>query len=134
MKFSFGHICLFVSDLERSLDFYCNQLGFTKMFEEDYPQFHLHNVYLRIGPSQFIELFGNLPEIDSSKASIKHFCLHVDDARKAHAELSARGLPVSDVRVGGAKCVMFNLTDPDGNVIEIMELTPESLHAIHDHD
>lgn len=134
MKFSFGHICLFVTDLERSLDFYCNQLGFTQMFEENYPQFRLHNVYLRIGPSQFIELFGNLPEIDNSKASIKHFCLHVDDARAAHAELAAKGLPVSDVRIGSAKCVMFNLTDPDGNVIEIMELTPESLHAIHDHD
>ena len=134
MKFRFGHICLFVTDLPRSLDFYCNQLGFTKMFEEEFPSHNLHNVYLRIGAGQFIELFGNLPERDNAKAAVQHFCLHVDNAEATHNELLAKGLHVTDVRVGKAGCIMFNLIDPDGNVIEIMELTPNSLHYIHDHD
>ena len=134
MKFRFGHICLFVTDLERTLDFYCNKLGFTKMFRESYPSHNLENVYLRIGPDQFIEFFGNLPEVDNSKASIKHFCLHVDDIYQTHAELSAMGLEISPIRVGNSKCIVCNLTDPDGNQIELMQLTEESLQRIHDHD
>lgn len=134
MNFRFGHICLFVTDLEKSLDFYCNKLGFKVMFEEEYPAYNLHNVYLRINSGQFIELFGNLDQRDNAKASIQHFCLHVDNMERVHAQLSEMCLPVSPIRMGKAKCIMCNLSDPDGNQIELMELLPDSLHSIHDHD
>ena len=35
---------------------------------------------------------------------------------------------------GGSKCLKFYLDDPDGNTIEMMQLLPESMQTIHDHD
>ena len=134
MKSRFGHLCFFVSDLERSVDFYCNKLGFTKMFEQHFEAYDIHCIYLRICANQFIELFSTKQPLDNSKASFQHLCLHVDDLQAVYEELTAKGLTLTPVELGMAKCYKSYLDDPDGNKIELMQLTEESLQTIHDHD
>jgi catechol 2,3-dioxygenase-like lactoylglutathione lyase family enzyme len=130
-----GHVAFFISDLERSLDFYCNKLGFRKAFQldrEGTPSPWI--VYVQIAPGDFIELFpggqgGNEPR----PLGYNHFCLLVDDLPATLKELEARGLPVP----GGPTRGLDNnwqywIKDPDGNPIELMQISTNSPHAAAD--
>ena len=134
MKYTYGHVCYYVRNKEKALDFYRDKLGLKVMFEQTFPEKNMYIVYMRIGKGQFIELIGDLPHEEKPKASFAHLCLHVEDIRAAHAELTAKGLVLTDVEMGMAKCLKCYLDDPDGNNIELMQLLPESMQTIHDHD
>jgi len=134
MKYTYGHVCYYVRNKEKALDFYRDKLGLKVMFEQTFPEKNMYIVYLRIGKGQFVELIGDLPHEDRPKASFAHLCLHVEDIRGVHQELTEKGLAPTAVEMGMAKCLKFYVDDPDGNTIEMMQLLPESLQTIHDHD
>ncbi|HEY4025149.1 MAG TPA: VOC family protein [Candidatus Dormibacteraeota bacterium] len=129
-----GHVAFRVTDLGRALDFYCGTLGFREAFRlerdgEPSPWI----VYLQLAPGQFLELFpggeGTVAPL-SRAAGYNHFCLVVDDLRATLRELEARGLTVSGQPVHGPDHNWQHwITDPDGNAIELMEITPASPHA-----
>lgn len=126
-----GHVAFFISDLERSLDFYCNKLGFREAFRldrEGTPSPWI--VYLQIAPGHFIELFpggqGENPK-RGSYVGYNHFCLLVDDLRATLQELAARGVEITgEPKQGLDHNWQYWLTDPDGNAIELMQIMPES--------
>lgn len=134
MNCTFGHVCFFVADKEKEADFYCNQLGLKRMFEQNFPNTEASAIYVRIAPGQFLELIGNFPAGEKSKFGFGHLCLHVGDIYAAHRELTEKGLKPTAVEMGAAKCLKFYLDDPEGNTLEIMQLLPDSLQTIHDHD
>lgn len=134
MNCTFGHVCFFVADKEKMADFYCNQLGLKHMFEQHFPNSEITAVYVRIAPGQFLELIGNFPGKEKSGTGFGHLCLHVEDIHAAHKELTEKGLQPTAVEMGAAKCLKFYLDDPEGNKLEIMQLLPDSLQTIHDHD
>ena len=134
MRYTFGHVCFFVNDKEKAADFYCNKLGLKRMFEQTFPGSDFSAIYVRIAPGQFLELIGNVPKGEKPKSGFGHLCLHVDDIHAAHAELTQKGLTPTAVEMGAARCLKFYLDDPEGNTLEIMQLLPDSLQTIHDHD
>ena len=134
MNCTFGHVCFMVSDKEKVADFYCNQLGLKKMFEQSFPNTEFSAIYVRIAQGQFLELIGNFPKGEKSQTGFGHLCLHVDDIYDAHKELTEKGLTPTAVEMGAARCLKFYLDDPEGNTLEIMQLLPDSLQTIHDHD
>ena len=134
MNCTFGHVCFFVADKDKVADFYCNQLGLKRMFEQSFPNTEVSAIYVRIAPGQFLELIGNFPKEEKSKTGFGHLCLHVEDISAAHKELTDKGLNPTAVEMGAAKCLKFYLDDPEGNTLEIMQLLPDSLQTIHDHD
>lgn len=99
-----GHAAFGVRDIEKSLHFYCDILGFQRAFElknvnpnrppSDVPQIY----YLLIGNGQFLELFP-APDDDGwpavSPRSFRHLQFEVDDMQGTISELQARGLPPS---------------------------------------
>ena len=134
MKYTFGHVCFFVQDKEKMADFYCNKLGLKRMFEQTFPGSDLTAIYVRIAPGQFLELIGNFPKGEKFRTGFGHLCLHTNDIHAAHKELTEKGLSPTPVDMGAARCLKFYLDDPEGNTIEMMQLLPDSLQTIHDHD
>jgi lactoylglutathione lyase len=131
-----GHLAFRITDLEQSLDFYCNKLGFREAFRlerEGEPSPWI--VYLQVAPNQFIELFpGAMGEIPSRNgAGYNHFCLVVDDLQATLRELEGRGLPISGQPQQGLDLNwQYWINDPDGNAIELMQIMPESPQAAAD--
>lgn len=126
-----AHVAIKVTDLDRSLDFYINKLGFPEMLR-------LHNddgttwlVYLRITDDQYLEVF---PGAENDRApgwnanGMNHMCLSVDDIDAVIARIEGAGiallLPLK-LAVDGNRQAWIE--DPDGNRIELMEMDSNSL-------
>jgi len=113
-----GHVALRVKDIDAILAFYRDTLGFAEMFRMNRDG-KLWIVYLRITDTQFIELFpdgvGEVPGREDA----------------ALAELEARGVPLSTpLRRGNSGSLQAWITDPEGNRVELMQMSPESYQLL----
>ena len=123
-----AHICLTVSDLERSIAFYRDGLGLKPAFDFTRDG-RRYGLYLHVGRRNFIELFeGELADA-APKQSFRHFCLEVYDIEEAVTALRQRGIEVSDPKLGGDHSYQAWITDPDGNRIELHGYTLDSQQA-----
>lgn len=128
---SIGHVALRIKDLDRSLDFYVDKMGFEEMFRLDRDGAPWI-VYLRVTDDQYIELFpggeGNhAPHAET--IGYNHVCFTVDDLDTVIARLAERGVPLSrpkKVAIDGNAQAWVE--DPDGHRIELMQLLPGCLH------
>jgi lactoylglutathione lyase len=126
-----GHVAIKVADLERSLDYYVNKLGFAEMMRLHKDDGSVWLVYLRITDEQYLEVF---PGADGDRApgwdanGLNHVCLTVDNIDPVLAQIEAAGLtlllPLKTAIDGNRQAW---LEDPDGNRIELMEMAPDSL-------
>ena len=127
-----GHVALKVADLDRSLAFYRDTLGFDEIMRLH----HDHDgstwlVYLRVTDTQFIELFPDgvgdrAPGSDAT--AINHLCLETDDLDATAAELAARGVALTvPPKTGLDNNRQCWIEDPDGNRIEFMQMGADSL-------
>jgi predicted enzyme related to lactoylglutathione lyase len=116
-------VVLPVSDLDRAIAFYRDQVGFT--LDHHTVTEHMDVAQLTPRGSGCSIVVGNLPsQNEMVPGSMKGLQLCVADARAAHAELAGRGVEVSDVTVivpddGGT---FFGFADPDGNTWAVQEL------------
>ncbi|HLZ59452.1 MAG TPA: VOC family protein [Ktedonosporobacter sp.] len=132
-----GHIAFFITDLEKSLDFYCNKLGFREAFRlerEGEPSPWI--VYIQVAPNHFIELFpGGQGAIRARGRTVgyNHFCLVVDDLQATLRDLEVRGLAITGAPQQGLDHNwQYWINDPDGNAIELMQIMPDSPQAAAD--
>jgi lactoylglutathione lyase len=128
-----GHIALRAKDIDASVAFYRDILGMEEAFRMHNEGGKLSTIYLCLAPGQFIEIFPDgLVErkIENDTIGYSHLCIEVEDAAQTLETLRAKGMSVDrELQTGLSKCRMFWTHDPDGNRIEFMELTPESLQA-----
>ena len=131
-----GHIAFRITDLEKALDFYCAKLEFTEAFRlEREGEFSPWIVYIQVAPNQFIELFPGAKGENTSRGPVgyNHFCLVVDDLPATLRELAGRGLEITgEPQKGLDNNWQYWIKDPDGNAIELMQITPESPQAAAD--
>lgn len=123
-----GHVAFDCSDLEQSLDFYCNKMGFTRLMhlgDDENPWL----VYLKIAHGVYMELFpSGKGDVDpSAKHYYSHLCLDVKDIAEAVRLLRERGVTVEDPHMGMDGNYQAWLADPDGNRIELMQMMPDSM-------
>ena len=123
-----AHVCFRVRNLESSIAFYRDKLGFTPAFDFTNDKGEKTGAYLRIGDRSFIELFVGEPQ-PVANGSYKHFCLEVDDIETTLAELKKRGVEVKPAKLGKDHSWQSWVTDPDGNQIELHGYTPQSWQA-----
>ncbi|RYE39267.1 MAG: VOC family protein [Hyphomicrobiales bacterium] len=126
-----GHVAIKVTDLDRSLDYYINTLGFPEMLRLHKDDGSVWLVYLRVTDTQYLEVF---PGAENDRApgwnanGMNHMCLTVDDIDSVLAQLAASGiellLPLKTAIDGNRQAW---LEDPDGNRIELMEMAEDSL-------
>ena len=126
-----GHIALKVHDIDKSLAFYRDKLGFPEMMRLDKPEGGLWLVYLRVTDDQFIEIF---PGAENARApgwngnAITHVCLTVDDLDAVVDRVTGAGIPLlieKKTSIDGNRQAWIE--DPDGNRIEFMQLNAASM-------
>ncbi len=125
-----AHLAFDVSDMKKSLAFYCDILGFQKVFEIRDHEGNPWIEYIKVCQGQFIELFycsDPLTQGSAKKASYSHLCLEVDDIYEIANRIKANGL-VLDVEPVQGKDLNYQcwVKDPDGNRIEFMQMSPDS--------
>lgn len=124
-----AHVCFTVSDLDRSLAFYRDTLGMALAFEFRNEKGERFGVYLSFGGRNFLELFQGGLQPPAEGQSFRHICLEVADINQSVAELKARGVEVTEVKLGSDNTWQSWLSDPDGNRIELHQYTEKSWQA-----
>lgn len=91
-------------------------------------------VYLRITDDQLLELFYADETSDSFRpdgGSYRHLSLEVEDIEQARRELLEAGVMLkTEVYIGADATKTLWITDPEGNEIELMEYTADSLQLL----
>ena len=127
------HHAIRARDIEKTAAFYTEVLGLKEAFRMDRPDGTLGTIYLYIAPHQFLEIFaGGTKEAETGSNLIGHchLCFEVADAAAAIEHFRSKGAPIdTEIRTGKSLCLQFWTHDPDGNKIELMQLTPESMQA-----
>ena len=123
MDWSLEVVVLPVRDINRSIEFYRDQVGF-------HLDHHTHNEHMEVAQltppgSGCSIVFGNLPSQNQmAPGSVKGLQLVVADAAQARQELLDRGVQASELMVitdadGGT---FFGFADPDGNSWAVQEI------------
>jgi catechol 2,3-dioxygenase-like lactoylglutathione lyase family enzyme len=136
-----AHACLETHDLPRARSFYAGVLGLTVQFTFKNDRDEIFGHYFACGDTTFVEIFdhalkarqwgGEISELKNS-GRVSHLCLEVDDIAGTKGTLEARGAKVGAVLQGFDGSLQAWLSDPDGNLIELMEYTPRSLQLRRD--
>ncbi|MGO9230643.1 MAG: VOC family protein [Bryobacteraceae bacterium] len=120
-----AHVALRVSDIARSRAFY-KTLGWEPAFEFS-DDLGTTTSYVKVSDRQYIELYRrNKP---SDALGFMHICLDTADIDRLHAAYAAVGLTPTQPKKGRSGNILFNLLDPEGQVIEYTQYLPGSLHS-----
>ena len=131
---SLAHAALKVKDLDRSLAFYRDTLGFREMMRINNEDGSLLLVYLRMTDTQFIEIFpGGEGDVAPgwNDNAINHFCLEVADIQTTAADLRGRGVVfLHEPKIGLDGNWQCWIGDPDGNRSEFMQMMPGCMQEV----
>ena len=123
MDWTLEVVVLPVSDIDRSVAFYRDKLGFH--LDHDTTNEHMHVVQLTPTGSGCSIVIGDLPsQTEMAPGSMRGLQLVVADAAAARQELLDRGVEVSEITVfderdGGT---FFGFADPDGNTWAVQQI------------
>ena len=96
----FLHTCVRVKDLEASLNFYQDALGFKEVRRNDFPEYKLTLVYLQLedDPDYELELTYNYDhEAYDLGNGYGHIAVGVDDLEATHQAHKEAGYTVTDL-------------------------------------
>ncbi len=125
-----GHVAYTTARMDEMLNFYCDLLGFENSFcisdESGKPWIQ----YVRIKDCQFLELFYANEGFEPKEGTYAHLCIQVSDLLSMEKLLKDNKLEVFwGPKQGGDKNWQCWSKDPDGNLIEFMQIDPESPQA-----
>ncbi|HET8548372.1 MAG TPA: VOC family protein [Bryobacteraceae bacterium] len=122
-----AHIALYAADLDKSRAFYREFLGYVEPYTLTNADGTPSVAFFKINERQYIELF---PEREPNSDRLHHISIETDNAEALRRYLAARGVPVPDrvnkVRIGNSA---FNVKDPDGHTVEIVQYEPSGWTA-----
>jgi predicted enzyme related to lactoylglutathione lyase len=111
-----------VSDVDRAITFYADQLGFKKDFDVR-PSEGVRVVQLTPEGSGCSIGFGTGLEVYAGEpGSVRGVHLVVEDLAEARAELVRRGVEVGEIHDFGGGVQGADFADPDGNSFELQEM------------
>jgi catechol 2,3-dioxygenase-like lactoylglutathione lyase family enzyme len=123
MDWTLEVVLLPVSDIDRSIAFYRDQVGFD--LDHDTTNEHMHVVQLTPPGSGCSIVLGDLPaHREMPPGSMRGLQLVVSGAETARQELIDRGVDVTEITVfderdGGT---FFGFSDPDGNTWTVQQI------------
>jgi len=133
-KISIAHAAVTVKDMEKSLQFYTQALGFEKAFEIAEPKTgEPWIVYLNVCDGQFVELFYGGSEDNPWRPALEgfnHLCFAVEDINEATQKVLDAGFEMDVMpQKGGDNNWQAWTRDPNGVRIELMCIDPSSPQA-----
>lgn len=146
----FSHLGIAVSDLDRSVRFYCDVLGFTQLYALDFNENEVAATMeqegsfrsamllrddIRVELLQWVDVpvTGSGERRAMTELGLTHLCFRVDDIEELSRAVVAAGgrvheqtLSVLGVEGAGAMPTkLLYVTDPDGTRIELMSNVPD---------
>ncbi len=127
MPITFDHTRIRVSDLEKSIDWYCKTCGFEVLKRTDKSPSGNQLAHLQIpGSPHKLELTYSADYEVKVPEDLVHTCIRVDDIVAYCEMLEGLGLPLDlwpgnwREKFAAGKKMAF-ITDPDGYEVEILE-------------
>jgi catechol 2,3-dioxygenase-like lactoylglutathione lyase family enzyme len=121
-----NHVGINVANMSEAVTYYTDKMGYKEAFRVNDDKGQPTLVYLHISKNTFLELGQATPQ---RPPGFTHYGLHVENAAAAVAMFKQRGVTVTATNVSaGTKSILANITDPYMGRIELVEITPESLH------
>jgi lactoylglutathione lyase len=122
-----AHAAVYVSDLAKARAFYEGLLGFGEPFTLPKPDGSVSIAFVKINDHQYLELFNEDPRDDGR---LSHISIYTDDADRMRDYLASRGVAVpAAVPKGRTGNKNFNVKDPDGHTVEVVEYQSDSWTA-----
>ena len=123
----FHHVAIWTANWEKSLQFYCDGLGFSHKVE--WGEVPSRAVLLDTGDGNYLEIFERKTAPQSSgEANLLHLCLRVSDcesalqtALDAGAKLKNGVTPPAVFEKMGIKAKIAFFYGPDGEIVELFE-------------
>ena len=111
-----------VSDVDRAIDFYADQLGFNKDLDVQ-PSDGVRVVQLTPEGSACSVGFGTGLDVYAGEpGSVRGVHLVVEDLDEARAQLVRRGVEIGEIHDFGGGVRGASFSDPDGNTFELQEM------------
>lgn len=122
-----AHMAIYAHDIARSRAFYHDFLGYDEPYHLDNPDGSLATAFFKVNDRQYIEVF---PEKAAGTDRLYHIALETDNAEGLRRYLAARGVSVPEkVTVGRIGNESFNVVDPDGHTVEMVQYMPNGWSA-----
>lgn len=125
-----SHAGYFVSDLNKTISFWHDFLGFDEAYTLNKPGTgQVHIAFIKINDHQHIELFNEAPAHPLNMMS--HLCFSVDDVEQMRTYLRTKGFDVKPGNGGKTRTgdYAFEIKDPDGTLIEFVQSLPTGMEA-----
>ena len=129
-----SHTAFVTEDMEKTLHFYIDILGFKQVYEINDKDNNPWLIYVKIADRQFLEFFYggiNKNTYTHKRIGSDHICFEVDDIYEIADRLEKNSI-VLDSKPSQGKDLNLQCwaKDPDGNRIEFMQMDPKSLQAL----
>jgi catechol 2,3-dioxygenase-like lactoylglutathione lyase family enzyme len=126
-----AHLAVYVKDLAKTRQFYEDFLGFGEPFTlPDKEGKGTRIVFIKVNDNQYFEIFN---EADRGEGQLNHISFYTDSADGMYRYLKSKGIEVmgdkGSVQKGKTLNKNFNVKDPDGHIVEIVEYQPDSWTA-----
>lgn len=116
------HTCLNVTDVDESVEFYTNELGFEETWSFESEDGSTQNRYVACDAGVELQLSETEGETDLEEGGLwDHVAVKVDDVDEAFDRIDAPGVvsEPGDQPPAGARTAMIE--DPDGHKVELVE-------------
>src|SRR5262245_52087428 len=120
-----NHVGINVPNVADAVKYYTEKMGYREAFRANTATGEPRLVYMQISRNTFLEL---QPATADRPAGFTHYGLVVNRATEAVAEFKKRGLTVTDTTKSDTGVILANITDPYMGRIELVQITPDSLH------
>ena len=121
-----NHVGINVPNVAEAVTYYTQKMGYKEAFRANDASGQPRLVYMQISRNTFLEL---QPATAQRPAGFTHYGLVVDNATSAATAFRQRGLTLTDVTKSDTGVNLSNITDPYMGRVELVEITPESMHA-----
>jgi catechol 2,3-dioxygenase-like lactoylglutathione lyase family enzyme len=120
-----NHVGINVPNVAEAVTYYTEKMGYREAFRANDATGAPRLVYMQISRNTFLEL---QPATAQRPAGFTHYGLVVGNNAEAVAAFRARGLTVTDTTKSDTGVNLANITDPYMGRVELVEITPESMH------